>query len=479
MSHEWMKTRQTKYTAYASVYIVVILAVLVAINFLANRYPKSYDSTNNKQFSLSDQTIKVVGNLKNDVKITYFDDSSRFQQGRDLLDRYSALSPKLHLEFIDPVKKPQQARSAGFRRDAPIPILVDSGLRKEEAKSLSEEEVTGALIRSLKSGARNVCFVNAANEHSIDDEAATGYSLMKQLLERDNYKTRIIDFKPKAAEPGKPLAIGETPAAAVVDVPKECLALIVGGPQLAYPTPIVDAIKKYVEGGGHALFLLDNVLKIGRGDATAENPELAAMLSAWGVTPNKDLVLDLSGIGNMFGAGPEIPIIQQYDPHAITRPLLMTRVYTAYPVPRSLEIQSGGKSTVEKLFGTTEDSLAVSEVAASGAIDPKKGKKGPFTLAAAGTLQGTPGGRFVVVGTSQWAENRAMGSRVLGNRDLFMNMINWLCADEDLISIRPKSTEDRPLNLTTKTLSMVSWLSILIFPLGVVLFGLLTWWKRR
>ena len=72
-----------------------------------------------------------------------------------------------------------------------------------------------------------------------------------------------------------------------------------------------------------------------------------------------------------------------------------------------------------------------------------------------------------------------MGSRVLGNRDLFMNMINWLCADEDLISIRPKSTEDRPLNLTTKTLSMVSWLSILIFPLSVILFGLLTWWKRR
>jgi ABC-type uncharacterized transport system involved in gliding motility auxiliary subunit len=148
-------------------------------------------------------------------------------------------------------------------------------------------------------------------------------------------------------------------------------------------------------------------------------------------------------------------------------------------VPRSLEIKSGGKSTVEKLFGTTEDSIAVTEIPASGAIDPKKGKKGPFTLAAAGTVQGTPSGRFIVVGTSQWAENRAMGSRTLGNRDLFMNMINWLSADEDLISIRPKSPEDRPLNLTSKSLSMVSWLSILIFPLGIVLFGLATWWKRR
>jgi ABC-type uncharacterized transport system involved in gliding motility auxiliary subunit len=475
MDTSFLKSRQTRYTAYAGTYILVILAVLGAVNFLANRYDKSYDSTSNKQFSLSDQTIKVVGKLDHDVKLTYFDEATRFPQARDLLDRYTALSPKLKVEFIDPVKKPQQAKSAGYRRD--VMILVENGTRKEEAKSLTEEEVTGAIIRSQKTGERNACFVNAANEHSIDDEAATGYSLMKQLLERDNYKTRTIDFKPKAAEPGKPLAIGQAPAPVAVEVPKDCLTLVIGGPQLAYPPPIVAAIKKYVESGGHALFLLDNVMKIGRGEPTAENLDLVAMLSEWGVTPGKDLVLDLSGIGNMFGAGPEIPIILAYEAHAITRPL--TRVPTAFPVPRSLEIKSGGKSTVEKLFGTTEDSISVSEVGANGAIDPKKGKKGPFTLAAAGTVQGTPAGRFIVVGTSQWAENRAMGSRTLGNRDLFMNMINWLSADEDLISIRPKSTEDRPLTLTAQKLNLVFWLSVVFFPLAIVGFGMVTWWKRR
>jgi ABC-type uncharacterized transport system involved in gliding motility auxiliary subunit len=475
MAASFLKSRQTRYTAYAGTYILVILAVLGAINFLANRYDKSYDSTSNKQFSLSDQTIKVVGNLKNDVKLTYFDETTRFPQARDLLDRYTALSPKFKVEFIDPVKKPQQAKSAGYRRD--VSILVENGTRKEEAKSLTEEEVTGALIRSQKSGDRNVCFVNAANEHSIDDEAPTGYSLMKQLLERDNYKTRSVDFKPKAAQPAAPVAIGQTPVAAAAEVPKDCIALIVGGPQLAYPPPIVDAMKKYVEGGGHALFMLDNVLKIGRGDSAAENTELVALLTEWGITAQKDLVLDLSGIGNMFGAGPEIPIILAYDPSPITRPL--ARVPTAFPVPRSLEVKSGGKSTVEKLFGTTEDSIAVSEVAANGAIDPKKGKKGPFTLGASATIQGTPSGRIIVVGTSQWAENRAMGSRTLGNRDLFMNMINWLSADEDLISIRPKSTEDRPLTLTAQKLNLVFWLSVVFFPLAIVGFGMVTWWKRR
>src|ERR1035437_9137521 len=115
MAASFLKSRQTRYTAYAGAYILVILAVLGAINFLANRYDKSYDSTSNKQFSLSDQTIKVVGNLKSDVKLTYFDEATRFPQARDLLARYTALSTKLKVEFIDPTKKQHEAKSAGAR----------------------------------------------------------------------------------------------------------------------------------------------------------------------------------------------------------------------------------------------------------------------------------------------------------------------------------------------------------------------------
>src|SRR5664279_4274158 len=103
MAASFLKSRQTRYTVYAGTYILVIIAVLGAVNFLANRYDKSYDATSNKQFSLSDQTIKVVKGLKSDVRVTYFDEQSRFPQARDLLDRYSALSPKLRVEYVDPV----------------------------------------------------------------------------------------------------------------------------------------------------------------------------------------------------------------------------------------------------------------------------------------------------------------------------------------------------------------------------------------
>ena len=381
------------------------------------------------------------------------------------------------MQYIDPVRKPQQAKSAGYRSDSPV--IVMNGPKKQSAKSLTEEEITGAIIRAVKTGERNICFLNAAGEHTLEDSDASGLSIIKTILERDNYKVRTETLKPgsKVDASGK-LAVGQAPTeAGTVEIPKDCTVLVLAGPQLAYPPATVNAIKTYVESGGHALIMLDETLRLGRSEPAAENPDLLKVLEDWGVTVDKDLVLDLSGVGQIFSLGPEVPMILQYESHPIVQPL--TRVPTAFPLSRSLDLKSGGKGTATKLFGTTEDSIAVTEIGPGGQVDPKKGKKGPLTLAAAATLSGATPGRFVVIGSSTWATNSFAGSRQLGNRDLMSNMINWLSSDEDLISIRPKEPEDRPLNLTTQKLNTMFWLSILIFPGAIVAFGLATWWKRR
>src|SRR5260370_42634060 len=113
MAASFLKSRQTKYTAYVATYIIVILAVLAAVNFLANRYDKSYDPTANKQFSLSDQTIKADKALKTDIQITNFGRQNQFRTPRNTLDRYSTLPPKLHVTYIAPHRKPQIANAAG------------------------------------------------------------------------------------------------------------------------------------------------------------------------------------------------------------------------------------------------------------------------------------------------------------------------------------------------------------------------------
>src|SRR5690348_13124213 len=122
MNSEWMKARQTRYSAYLATYLLVIIAILGATNWLASRYNKSFDSTSNKRFSLSDQTVKVVKNLNQDIKLIYLDENTRgqFNQARDLLDRYSVLSTRVKIEYIDPVRKPREAMAAGFRRETSL-----------------------------------------------------------------------------------------------------------------------------------------------------------------------------------------------------------------------------------------------------------------------------------------------------------------------------------------------------------------------
>jgi ABC-type uncharacterized transport system involved in gliding motility auxiliary subunit len=194
------------------------------------------------------------------------------------------------------------------------------------------------------------------------------------------------------------------------------------------------------------------------------------------VTPQANLALDTSGIGQIFGMGPEVPLISSYDTHPIVRE--MKDVATAFPLSRTLEVKSGDKTTVEKLFSTGDNSYATSNIKSERiAIDTKNDKKGPLVLGAAGTYSGPTQGRFVVVGSSLWASNSFI--RFNGNRDLFLNMVNWLTADEDLISIRPKEPEDRRLNISGQKMNLIFWLSVVFFPLAVVASGVVTWWRRR
>ncbi|MFB3777011.1 MAG: GldG family protein [Bryobacteraceae bacterium] len=458
MKFGWVKARQTKYTAYLIAYLVVVLAILTAANWLANRHNYSYDSTATKRFSLSDQTAKVVKGLKQDARISYYDRTSQFASARDLLDRYDNLSTKLTVAYVDPDKKPQVAKANGVRTYGTI--FVEANGKKEEAKSLTEEEVTGALIRALKGGQRTACAVSGSGEHSLDETERTSYSSLKELLERNNYKTQTISLLQKP------------------EVPKECTILIVGGPRFDYVEPSVKAIESYVQGGGRALIMLDPPLKLGRDDVS-ENPGLLKMLEGWGVTMAKDLVLDTSGIGQIFGLGPEVPLVTSYETHPIVRE--MKSIATAMPLARSLDVKSTGKVSAEKLFATSENSFATSNLSSAAIrINPAKDKKGPLTLAAAGTYspgEGGTQGRFVVVGSSAWAANYILPFN--GNRDLFLNMMNWLSSDEDLISIRPKEPEDRRLSLTRQQMTTVFYSSVVGLPVLVILAGLGVWWRRR
>ena len=458
MNTQLLKARQTKYAAYAAVYVLVVITAAVIVNVLANRYTKSYDATSNKRYSLSDQTAKIVKGLKETATILYFEQGTRFEHAKDLLGLYENLSPKVHVEYIDADKNPQKFREAGVRDYGTAVVQV--GDKKEEAKSMTEEGISGALIRVLKNKTRTACFVAGSGEHQIDDSDRNGYSNFKELVGKDNYQAKSVDLLQKA------------------EVPGDCTALVVGGPTRDYQQPEVDAIKKYVEDGGRALFMLDPPLKIGRSEI-ADNDALTNLLQNWGVTLNKNLILDLNPIGQLAGLGPQVALVTSYDSQPIVNGMKGTA--TGFPLSRSIEIKNGDKTSVQKLFDSSTTSLATNNLS-SPAVDPNdpKNKKGPMTIAAAGTYntgKQDSQGRFVVVGSSSWAANSFI--KFNGNSDLALNTIDWLASDEDLISIRPKQEEDRRVTMTRAQMNWVRITSQFLLPLVVVFAGVSVWWRRR
>lgn len=458
MNTQLLHARQTKYAVYAATYIVVVLAILVVANVLADRHNKSYDSTSNKRYSLSAQTAKIVKGLKKPATITYYDQSTKFQQAKDQLDQYANLSPQVHVKYVDPDKNPELA--GDVRGKAYGTAIVQIGDRKEEAKTLTEEGITGAFIRDVKTSVRTVCFVEGSGEHQIEDSERNGYSHFKELLGQDDYQAKSINLVSQA------------------EVPGECTVIVVAGPEADYLQPEVDAIKKYVEDGGRALLLLDPPLKIGR-ENVADNDALDAVLEGWGVTPEKNLILDLNPIGQLAGLGPQVALVTSYDSQAIVND--MSGRATGFPLARSLETKSAAKTTVQKLFSSSGTSLATTKLN-SPSIDPSDPKniKGPLPIAAAGTYdtgKENSQGRFVVVGSSAWAANSFIAFN--GNRDLALNAVNWLSSDEDLISIRPKDREDRRITLTQAQMSWLRISSQFLLPLIVVIGGVSVWWRRR
>jgi ABC-type uncharacterized transport system involved in gliding motility auxiliary subunit len=458
MASQWFKARQTRYTAYAIVYVLVVMVAVVVANVLANRYDKSWDATRNKKYSLSEETAKLVKGVKEPITITYFNQSTRFGEGKDLLEEYKDISPNVHVDYVDPEKEPMVAREDGVQSMGSAVVQVDG--KKEIAASMDETGITGALIRDIKTSTRTVCFVSGSGERQIDDSERDGLSRWKDSLARDTYETKTINLITQA------------------QVPSDCTALVVAGPTHNYDQPEVSAIQNYVQNGGRAMFLLDPPLQVGN-HPIADNDALSAMLAGWGVTPDKDVIIDPNPIGQLMGTGAQVALVSSYQAQPIVAG--MKGSFTGFPLARSLQVHDTPKTSVQTLFDSSDTSLATSNLS-SGTFNPSdpNNKKGPMILAAAGTYDtGKSGsqGRFVVVGNSLWAANFFINFN--GNSDLALNAINWLTSDEDLISIRPKPPADQHITMTRAQSRTVILTSQFFLPLIVIFGGVFVWWKRR
>jgi len=207
------------------------------------------------------------------------------------------------------------------------------------------------------------------------------------------------------------------------------------------------------------------------------------------------VVVDASGVGQIFGGDASVPVAAIYPPHPITQGF---QVMTAFPLSRSVQPVEGGVGghTAQAIVQTSAQSWSETDLksVAAGKVAPnidQGDKQGPVTLGAAVSAPASappaggnaspeapkPETRIVALGDTDFAANNAVG--IQGNQDFFLNSVNWLAQQENLIAIRPREAQDRRLTLTADQQQRIMLLSIFVIPGLVLAGGVYTWWKRR
>ena len=481
MASQWrdiadmFRRRQARYGTLAATSVLIVLAILVAVNYIGKQQNKRWDLTENKQFSLSQQSRDVVAKLDAPVEIMGFmppaDQPTAVNTFRDLLQEYAGLSNQIKLELVDVDRNPSVAAQNEVRNYGET-VVRHKG-RTERVTSSQEQDVTNALIKVVSGQARSIYFTQGHGEKDPGSSEVGGYQEAQESLKRENYTVEKLVLAQQGA------------------VPDNATIVVVAGPRVDFLPGEVETLEKYLAKGGKLLLALDS-------PAPDESPlpNLVGLAKKWGIDVGNNLVIDQTGMGQLFGGSAETPVAANYPSHPITSRL---DVMTAFRVARSVTPVIGGNEghTAQSIVETSSRSWAESDLKAlydrkQPTQDEKAGDKtGPISIAAAVSApvgEAKPESddassgpkaetRLVVFGDSDFASN--MLFRAAGNRDLFMNTVGWLSQQENLISIRPKEPSDRRLTMTAAQQSNVTWLSIVIVPLAIFGTGVYSWWRRR
>jgi ABC-type uncharacterized transport system involved in gliding motility auxiliary subunit len=448
--------RSVRYGANTAVAVVLVIGVIGVVEALSYRHSARIDLTENRRHSLSSQTIQTLQGLKTKVNAVAFyrSDQPGKRVAEDLFKQYARYAgDRFTWKVVDPDREPTLARALGVENYGTT-VLEANGRTEKVQDADQEDKLTNGLLKVLRDKKRVVYVVQGHGEPDLGNTDRPGFSEAKTALEKANYEVKPLPL----ARQGK--------------VPDDAALVIVAGPRTDFFGPEIDALDGYLGRGGKLLAMMNAPFP------ERSQPEaLRKVLDRWGIGLDDNLVIELNPIGQVFGIGPQVPIVQQYEPHAITRD--MGGITTLFPLTRSLATAATPPAgvTVQPLARTTADSWGETDRQAleQGQAKPDpQDKKGPLTLAAVASKGKT---RVVVYGTANLAVNQFLN--VQGNRDFFLNTVSWLAEDEDQISIRPKETRSTPVFLTSQQAQAVFWLPVVALPALAVVGGVVAVVRRR
>jgi ABC-type uncharacterized transport system involved in gliding motility auxiliary subunit len=442
--------RSLQYGSNVLVQIVIVIGIMGFLAFITTRQNFRSDWTANKLYSPADQTEKILSGLDKEIRITAFYKATEQPRAKDLLDEYAYRTDNFKYEFVDPDEKPQITRQ--YQVTKYNTVIVESGLKRETIETLTEANLTNAILKVSREQDKMICFLTGHGEKSITDEEKDGYSAAIAAIKKENHLVREMNLVEKMG--------------ANQGIPDSCTVLVILSPVGNFFPGELDSIATFLERGGKVLLLLD----------PGHKPEINNFISQYGVQAGNDLVVDASGVGQLFGAGPGMPLVTKYDQNIpITKDFSIMTIYPLTSSVTPLEDKKG--YDIKEILKTSENSWG--EVDYPGEVSFNEGKdlQGPVTIAVLVEKKiGDKKMSLAIFGDSDFASNGYFQNQ--GNANIFLNTINYLAEEEDLISIRPKDFDDRRVTLTQAEVSTLFYLIVIAIPLLVIITGVVFYIRR-
>ena len=469
---EFLTLRTTKHGMNMGVLILLVVALLAGVNMLSVRFDDSFDLTSEKLNSLSDQTDKVLADLKEDVLITVFYRGQKDQEAKlqvkDLLAMYQEASGRLKTRYVNSYRQHGLAQQylKDVKGEPGLVIFAEYDTRKIRAQQpFKEEQITTAIIKATRTDKKKIYFLTGHGEKDLSGrgEGDEGMSLLKQGLLDSSFDVETVSLL-------------EQP-----ELPADATILAIVGPTSQIQDREMDVLRSFARKGGRFFIAAD----------PGQRSNIAQLVKTFGVDYANNYLVNEFNFLAQRDAGEALGVM--FDKVSdITRSFRSGKNFTAFPLASQLTKSSSapGSLKVFELVKTNEASYAVSDI--SKANKPETPRQ-PFALAISTegrlpgrTIEGPDGTTkaeessadfaAVVFGDSDFVTN---GWIIQGiNRDLALNAMAYLAKEADLISIRPKKAEGTKLTMSS-TVRVIVVIFGLLLPLALLISSGVVWFRRR
>ena len=479
-----LKTRFVHKAFFGILSLIIILAILAGLYIISINFPIRFDLTQNKSYTVSQQTMDVISRIDSPLSIVVLRSPSTDPTSADwrsdlLLDQYQRLSKHITVEYINPIEKPsakskyqmtqvgeiifsygQSKQVRVYRKDLTTQSKVTS-----EPLFVGQEKFTQAIYTLLEQESYVVYFTVGHGERQLQDRGGEGLSYVKTYLENENYKVRDLNI-------------------ILENIPTDASLIVIASPVETFSDFEIEKLNNYVKTGGKLLVLYDSFM-----DRSNFNSNLDVFLSDWGFKTKNDYIID-----PVSSVVIPVNVVPQYTAHPITQTLKEGNVFACLVVARSiLSGESKYSGSFENIITTSPQGYGKEEATfdlSRARFNPRTDIAGPVPLAIAGTydIEGRDvPARIVVFGDATFALNayinpeqgQSVDVAFAGNKDLFMNTVAYLLEARQKITIRPKEASIKNLTLTTTQTNFIRYVAQIGLPCLFGILGILIWFLRR